>query len=120
MQKKIIVIDDETEILLVVQSRLKANGYDVVTCENGVEGLQKIQEDHPNLILLDITMPGMDGFQVLSQLKKDPETSKIPVIMLTARGESRSILKAQDLKASDYLIKPFASDELLAVIKRYI
>ena len=76
--------------------------------------------ENPNLILLDIMMPGIDGFEVLRELKSDPATTNIPVVMLTAKGESESLFKAQDLESTDYIIKPFEAEEFLKVIKKYI
>jgi len=118
--KKILLVDDEPEFVSMLQMRLEANRYDVVTANDGREGLQKIAEENPDLVLLDVMMPGMDGFEVLEKLRKSPSTKYLPVVLLTARGESSSIFKGQELGATDYLTKPCASEDLLAVIRKHI
>ncbi len=120
VKKKILIIDDEEDIAKTVSFRLSSLGYEVIAANNGLEGLEKAQREKPNLILLDVMMPKMDGFEVLRRLKDDPETKYTPVIMLTCRGESGSLFKAQDLGSVDYVIKPFESQELLDLIERYI
>jgi len=119
MPERILLIDDEKDLVKLVVIRLEAAGYEVITAYGGQEGLDKAKIEKPNLILLDIMMPGMDGFEVLHKLKNDTETVNIPVIMLTAKGESQSLFAAQDLKATDYIIKPFETEELLRLVKRY-
>lgn len=120
MLEKILFIDDEPDLVKVVAVRLEASKYRVITASDGKEGLEKARIENPNLILLDIMMPGMDGFEVLRELKRDPKTTDIPVIMLTAKGESQSLFKAQELQSTDYLIKPFEAEELLSLIKKYL
>ncbi|MBU1084538.1 MAG: response regulator [Candidatus Omnitrophica bacterium] len=120
VQKKILVVDDEPNIVKLIEVRLISAGYDVVTADNGEEGLKKTVSESPDLILLDVTMPGMDGFEVLHKLKTDPKTMHIPVLMLTAMGATQSMLKAQKMRAADYILKPFKGDELLRYIKRYV
>lgn len=120
MEKKILVVDDEEHIVKMLESRLKANGYGVITAYNGKQALEKAKAETPDLIFLDVMMPDIDGFSVLHKLKYDFKTMHIPVIMLTCRADSGSIFEAQDLKAADYLIKPFKPEELLKLIKRYI
>ena len=107
MPKKILVVDDEPNIVKIVANRLKANGYEVVTAYNGLEGLEKAGQESPDLILLDVIMPDMDGYQVLSRLKDDPRTKPIPVIMVTARGQLDDVNMATELGAVDYVVKPF-------------
>ena len=118
MGRRILVVDDEPEILEVVESRLKANGYDVVTARDGVQAVERLNEALPALIILDVMMPQVDGFKVLEVLKTHPRTSEIPIIMLTSKGEMHNILKAQELKAVDYLIKPFKSEEIMATVRK--
>lgn len=120
MSKKILAVDDEAEILMMLEERLKMHGFEVIKAASGKEAVAKIRETAPSLVLLDIDMPFMNGFQVLEAFKKNPETASIPVIMLTAKGESKNIFKAEEMKASDYLIKPFQADELLEMIKRHL
>lgn len=119
MQKKILIVDDEPEFAEMIKMRLEANGYEVVAAYDGKEGLAKASSENPDLILLDVMMPGMDGFQVLKSLRANDATENIPTVMLTARGESKSIFKSQDLGATDHLIKPCESKDLLDVIKKH-
>ena len=116
---KILAIDDEPELLEQVKVFLEQEGHTVETALDGPTGLQKVREFQPVLILLDIIMPGMDGFEVLKRLSWKSETSQIPVIMLTAKGETESVFKAQGLSATDYLVKPFTAESLLEVVNRY-
>ena len=116
-RKVVLVIDDEKGILEEMQAWLGDHGYHVVTATNGADGLQKLNEVTPNLIVLDVIMPQMDGFEVLLRLKNDLKTSSIPVIMLTAREDTSSILKALEMKVADYVIKPFNTEELLKSIR---
>lgn len=120
MGNKILVIDDEPEILEMMQSRLSAEGYQVFTAQDGIAGVQQLYEEMPDLILLDVLMPRVDGFKVLEILRKYQTTQDVPIVMITAKGESKNILKAHNLKATDYLVKPFQAEELLNMVKRYI
>ena len=120
MAKKILVVDDEPHIVKVVKSRLEANGYAVVTASNGEEAIVKAQHEKPGLIILDVLMPGLNGFEVLEKLKQDKATSYIPIIMLTCEGQTDNIFKAQELGVADYLIKPFDAKEMMGLIERYV
>jgi two-component system KDP operon response regulator KdpE len=111
---KVLIVDDEPETLKYVGANLKARGYDVATAADGTEALQRADEDVFDLILLDITMPGPDGFQVARAIR---QRSAVPIIMLSARGQERDKVKALDLGADDYLTKPFGIEELLARIR---
>jgi two-component system KDP operon response regulator KdpE len=111
---RMLIVDDEPETLKYVAANLKARGYDVVTAADGSEALKRADEDVFDLVLLDITMPGPDGFAVCQALRK---TSTVPIIMLSARGQEKDKVKALDLGADDYLTKPFGIDELLARIR---
>ena len=118
--KTILLVDDEPDFVEVTKMRLEANNFDVITARDGKEGLETARREKPDLILLDVMMPDMDGFRVLSKLRRSPETQEIPVIMLTAKGESKSIFKAKDMGSTDYLIKPCDSEELLRWVKKYV
>lgn len=115
--KKILVIDDELEILLIVSARLKVNGYTVRTAFSGMQGLQKAKKEKPDLILLDHLMPEMDGGDVLDRLKKDPVTKNIPVVMFTANIKRVKVEEFQMRGAVDCVYKPFISTELLAKVQ---
>ncbi len=120
MKKRILLIDDEPEFVELITLRLEANQYEVMAASNGQEGFNKALSEKPDLIFLDIMMPRKNGLELLPQLKQHEQTRLIPVIMLTAKADTRSMLESQKLGATDYLIKPFDSKELLAVIQRYV
>jgi CheY-like chemotaxis protein len=120
-KKKILLIDDDDDICYFAKKYLENTGQLEVIVENrGEDGIKRALEQKPDLILLDIMMPGIDGLAVLARLKDNPETSLIPVIMLTAKGETDSILKAQKSFTTDYIIKPFEPKKLLDLIVKYL
>jgi len=112
MPKKILVCDDEPYILMALTDAVEMEGYDCVTAVNGKEALQKAREEHPDLIMLDIMMPFMDGYEVCRELKADPTTRDIPVIMLTAKSQQLDIQKGKEVGADDYITKPFRPSTL--------
>ncbi|MBU0503182.1 MAG: response regulator [Candidatus Omnitrophota bacterium] len=120
MAQKILIIDDAPDFVQLLESRLKLSNYDVVVAFDGKTGLELAKKEIPDLVILDVVMPGMDGFEVLKVFKGSFETSAIPVIMLTQKRDSESILDAQELGAVDYISKPFDPEELLKLIRRYI
>ena len=111
---KILVVDDEERDLRLVEAMLAPEGYEVVLAHSGQEGLEKAKESSPDVILLDIMMPGLNGFEVLRILRQQ---SNIPVIMLTAKKEVTSAIDSFNLGADDYVRKPFMKGELLARIR---
>ena len=120
MPKKILVIDDEPDLREIVEEILASAGYQVITAADGQEGVDKAFASNPDLILLDIAMPQMDGFEVLSTLRGRRETATIPVIMLTAKGRTDNILEAERLRAVDFLIKPFKAKEILKAVQKNV
>ena len=112
MTKKILVCDDEPYILMALTDAVEMEGYECVTAINGREALQKARETLPDLIMLDIMMPFMDGFEVCRELKADATTRDIPVIMLTAKSQQVDIQKGKDAGADDYITKPFRPSTL--------
>jgi DNA-binding response OmpR family regulator len=120
MAKKILVVDDEPHTVKMVESRLKANGFDVITAGNGKEGLEKAQKEIPDLILLDILMPEMNGHETLSRLKESAETKNIPVIMFTSKGQVEDVERSSYAGAVDYIIKPFDPIAMLDKIKKVL
>jgi len=117
---KILIVDDNPDLTAVLKVRLEAFGYKVVTADNGHKCLEKVREEKPDLILLDILMPSMDGFQTLKELKEDAKTKSIPVIMLTAKDQLSDVAKANDLGARDYIVKPFDYRVMLEKIKKVL
>jgi len=114
---KILVVDDEPNIVQTLQDRLEMNEYLVSTAGNGREGLKKAQEEKPDVILLDVIMPVMDGHEMLEVLRKQPGCGDISVIMLTARSQTQDIARANACGIDDYIVKPFDLSELLEKIE---
>lgn len=120
MPKKILVVDDEVDILKVVTFRLRKSGYEILTAVDGREGLELIRNERPDLILLDLRLPVIDGYEVCRQVKADEELKNIPVILLTASSAAKIIERTKEFKADDYIIKPFNPTELLEKVKKLI
>jgi DNA-binding response OmpR family regulator len=109
---KILIVDDEPDVVSTVQYHLKSFEFEVVTANCGKDGLEQAESERPDLILLDITMPVMDGYEMLERLRNHPDLKDIPVIMLTACGELRNVTIAAGLGIADYVTKPFDFVEL--------
>jgi two-component system alkaline phosphatase synthesis response regulator PhoP len=116
-KEKILVVDDEEDILELVRYNLAKEGYRVHCVQSGEQALAKAGEDIPDMILLDLMLPGLDGLDVCRALKRNPTTAGIPLIMLTAKGEDADIVTGLELGADDYVTKPFSPRVLLARIK---
>lgn len=112
MAERILVTDDEPDVLMIVQTGLEAEGYDVITATNGPDALEIAEREQPDLILLDVMMPNMDGFEVLGKLKDGDKTAKIPVIMLTGLSDRSKIQQALVSGIDYYVVKPFDFDDL--------
>ncbi len=112
----LLIVDDEDAIRTVLRLILVRAGYDVFEAENGEEALLKVAKEKPDLIILDVMMPGMDGIEVCQKLRSDPETAELPVIMLSAKTGSYYRNRSEDAGATKYLTKPIAADQLLAHI----
>ena len=120
MTRKIVLAEDEPQIARLIEFKLKKEGYSVISKENGEEALKAIKMDKPDLILLDIMMPVMGGYEVLRRLKEDENLKSVPVIMLTARAQEKDVVKGIDMGAEDYITKPFHPAELLVRVKRIL
>ena len=120
MPKKILIVDDEEDIAFSVARRLTAVGYEVICAEDGVEGLRRAQTENPDLILLDLMLPKMDGYKVCRLLKFDERYKQIPIIMLSARSQQDDIALGRETGAECYMTKPFDSGELLEKIKEFV
>jgi len=118
MPKKILAVDDERHIVRLVEVNLQRAGYEVVTAFDGREALEKVKSENPDLVVLDVMMPYMDGFEVLKNLKADPITAEIPVIMLTAKAQDADVFRGWQSGVDCYLTKPFNPMELLTFVKR--
>lgn len=117
---RILLVDDEEDILTLVKTRLEKSDYEVSTARDGLEALNKVRKERPDLIILDIMLPKMDGIKVLSHLKLDNSFKDIPIIMFTAKGENQDLILAQQAKADAYIIKPFEPVLLLEKIKELL
>ncbi|MFO7914300.1 MAG: response regulator [Candidatus Krumholzibacteriales bacterium] len=116
-EKHILVVDDEEDITELVRYNLEREGFEVTCVGTGEKALQKAGSEDPDLIILDLMLPGVDGLTVCKILKNDPDTAPIPVIMLTARGEESDIVAGLELGASDYITKPFSPRVVVARVK---
>ena len=114
----ILVVDDEPHIIKMVEFKLRNQGYETISAVDGNQALEMALTRKPDLILLDVMMPGLDGFQVLSKLKAQEETKELPVIMLTAKGQERDVVTGFGKGADDYIIKHFSFPELIARVNR--
>jgi CheY-like chemotaxis protein len=120
VKRRILVIDDQVEIARLI-ARILGKSYDVSTAEDGESGLRRVSIDLPDLVLLDLNMPNMDGWEVCRRLKSDPRTREIPVVMMTA-GEStpEDAARGLSLGASEYLVKPFVREVLIHNVQRIL
>jgi DNA-binding response OmpR family regulator len=113
----IVVAEDQQHIRALIEYKLKNSGYNVISVSDGASALEKTREVKPDLVLLDVMMPLMTGFEVLAALKQDPATKQIPVLMVTAQSREEEIVKGLELGADDYISKPFSPNELAARVK---
>lgn len=116
---RVLLVEDEYFLAQTIEMRLKALGYDCLPAEDGVEALEMVAKNLPDVILMDAMMPRMDGFECTKKLKADDRTKKIPVIFLTARALPEDRKKAFAAGADDYLTKPFEAEDLLETIKKW-
>ncbi len=117
MTKKIFIVEDELDFLTTLKERLEFEGFVVVTAVDGEKALERIPEEKPDLILLDIMLPAMNGYQVCRRLKSNPETETIPVVVVTAKSQESDKFWAKETGADDYLTKPFEMEELLQKVQ---
>ncbi len=119
MGKKVLIIDDEIHITKIIKYILASEGYEVIQALDGEEGLQSAIKELPDLVLLDVMMPKLDGFKVLELLKENKGTKDIPVVMVTVKTQQDDTLKAERLGASDYIYKPFSPKKVLEIVKKH-
>lgn len=118
--KKVLIADDEVHIIQVVAIKLKNNGFEVITAENGQKAFELACEQIPDLVITDFQMPVMTGLELIKNLRQNPDTASVPVIMLTARGFAIDDDVRQNLKISDCLSKPFSPRELLQNVRQVL
>ncbi len=116
-RESILVVEDEEDILELVRFNLRREGYDVAGLTSGEEALGTVRATRPDLVLLDLMLPGMDGLEVCRRLRADPETAALPIVMLTAKGEEADIVTGLELGADDYVTKPFSPRVLTARVR---
>jgi two-component system phosphate regulon response regulator PhoB len=116
-KERILVIEDEEDILALVHYNLAKEGFRVTTATSGEAGLQAVRSQEPELILLDLMLPGVDGLEVCRALKRNPETAEVPIVMMTAKGEEADIVAGLELGADDYVTKPFSPRILVARVR---
>ena len=115
--KKILIVEDEFDILKLIEFNLKKEGFDVIAVSDGESAIKEVRSNKPDLILLDLMLPGISGLDVCHLIQKDEGLSQIPILMLTAKGEESDVVKGLEAGADDYVIKPFSVKVLLARIK---
>jgi DNA-binding response OmpR family regulator len=120
MATKVLVIDDEAPIRLLCRVNLEAEGMDVLEAADGPSGLEKARAERPDVVLLDVMMPGLDGWRVAEELLDDPRTEAIPIVFLTARAELRDRARGIDLGGVDYVTKPFNPVELAPLVRELL
>lgn len=116
-KQTILVVDDETDLLDLIEYNLKKEGFDVLKAENGEEGIAVAKENNPDLVLLDIMMPKMDGMQAVEEMRKDEQLKKIPIIFLTARSDEKTEVEGLNKGGDDYITKPISTTKLISRIK---
>ncbi len=120
MTAQILVVDDERHMLRLASYVLESAGYEVLAASDARRALVFLEAESPSLVLCDITMPGMDGLELLRTIRANPRTADLPVVMLTARGEDRDRLQAAAAGANGYLTKPFSSAEVLSEVAHHL
>lgn len=116
-KKRIVIIEDEPDILEVLSYNLKREGYEVLTASDGIQGLALVRQQVPDLVLLDLMLPGMDGVEICSSIKNEAATAGTLIVMVTAKGEESDIVLGLGVGADDYISKPFSPRELVARVK---
>ena len=120
MSKIVLVVDDQPHIVRLIQVNLEKEGFRVVTASDGVEGIEKVREERPDLVILDVIMPRKDGFEVLREIKGDDALAETPVVMLTVKTHNADIVEGLKEGAELYLPKPFHPKELVSLVKRVL
>ena len=113
---KILVVDDEKDALTSIEAVLSSEGHDIILAEDGVRALESVSNHPPDVIVCDIEMPKLKGFDVLTELRKNPATSEIPIIFLTGRTDITALVQSMELNVNDFLTKPFTVQELIAAV----
>ncbi len=118
--RRVLVADDADAIRELIAVNLELEGFEVARCHDGLEVLERVAEQRPDLITLDVMMPRLDGFATLERLRADPATAGIPVVMITGRASAADLARGEELEADAYLVKPFEPAELVATVHRLV
>ena len=119
-KRRVLIVDDEPSIAKILRKQMEVAGFDVTVAVDGEEGLAKIREGHPELVVLDVMLPKMNGHQVCAAVKSDPAVKAIPILMLTAKAQRQDQQEALSCGAEGYLTKPFQLEELLAKVRELL
>src|SRR4030042_660288 len=117
MNSRILVVEDDPGALRLISYTLQAEGYEVITATNGLQGLRKAQNDKPDLVVLDVMLPGIDGFEICHRLRADPGTARLPIMMLSAKARETDKTTGLNVGADDYLTKPADPSDIVSHIK---
>lgn len=115
--RRLLLIDDDPNLILLVKDYLEFRGYEVITAENGRAALEVLEKDIPDMIICDVMMPEMDGYSLVKNVREDPRTSWVPVLFLSAKGQSQDRVKGLNTGADVYMVKPFEPEELVAQVE---
>ena len=118
--KRVLICDDDPVILRLLEVNLELEGYDVISADNGESAIEAAREDKPDLIILDIMMPKLDGYETAARLKQDDGTKDIPVVFLSAKAQQSDIDKGKAFGVADYLTKPFDPNDLIDIVERLL
>ena len=118
--KSIVLVEDNENVAQLIEYKLKKEPYDVLRAMDGIQGLEAIRGAHPDLVILDVMLPKLDGFEVLRELRSEPSTRETPVLMLTALSQEQDVAKGFQLGADDYMVKPFRPSELLLRVTKLL
>jgi len=117
MASKVLIVEDEQGVVHLLRARLEPEGFQVIAAYNGQEGLRAVTEARPDLVILDLTLPGLDGFELCRRIRQQPETARLPILVLSGRTEEVDKVVMLELGADDYVTKPFNTKELVARVK---
>jgi DNA-binding response OmpR family regulator len=120
MSKKVLIVDDEPSIIVAIQFLMEQSGYETIVAFSGEEAIEAVAKHHPDLVLLDIMLPVVDGFEVCQRVRENPEWKDIRIVLVTALGSEANAAKGMALGADAYIIKPFANADLIAKVKELL
>jgi DNA-binding response OmpR family regulator len=120
MSKKILIVDDDTGIMVALKFLLEQNGYDTLIAFSGEDAMEVVEHHHPDLILLDVLLPVVDGFEVCQRVRENPDFKDIRIVLVTALGSEAHVVKGLDLGADAYVVKPFSNAALMAKVRELL